>query len=338
MNNKNYTASRVACCADTVYNDCISCGKRGTRQMFATSGVLMKMVGTQATLFIYMLVGVAARKTNIITGTSRGSYNLFLINIALPAMILASFLQGITTEQLMSGGFIIAVSLCIALLSWGVGAIIFGRQPRERRGALLFGSMFSNAGNAGLPVIEMVFGSIGVFYASCFMIPTRILMWSVGVSFFLNGKSSNKVKDLLLNPALIVVVVGFALMLPGIRLPDVVVNAIGNIGDMTGPLAMILIGSTIAETDIRSIFCREAFVLSAVRLLLIPVAALAVLRLLGMEALLTGVVVTLLSMPVATNTAVISERYGGDYHFASKCVVLATLLSLVTVPLVSALL
>jgi malate permease and related proteins len=302
------------------------------------AGILLRMVGTQAMLFIYMAVGVVVRKTNIITDKTRGSYNLFLIYIALPALILSGFLQGITAEQLADGGLIIAVSLCVALVSWGAGALLFGRRPSAAHGALMFGSMFSNAGNAGIPVINMVFGSVGVFYASCFMIPTRVLMWSIGVSFFLGGKKSGKLRDVLLNPALIVVAVGFAIMLTGIKVPGILTDAIENIGGMAGPLAMILIGTTLAETDLRTIFVKDAFLLAALRLLAIPLATLAALRLLRVDSLLTGVAVTLLSMPVATNTAVIAERYGGDYHFASRCVVLATLLSLITVPFISSLL
>ena len=72
------------------------------------SGILLKMIGTQAMLFIYMTVGIIVRKANIITDKARGSYNLFLIYVALPALILTSFLHGITAEQLADGGVIMA--------------------------------------------------------------------------------------------------------------------------------------------------------------------------------------------------------------------------------------
>ena len=104
---------------------------------------------------------------------------------------------------------------------------------------------------------------------------------------------------------------------------------------MTGPLAMILIGTTLAEMDFREAFCGEAWLLSAVRLLILPLVTLLILRMTGIDWFLTSVAVTLVAMPVATTTAVLSERFGADYLLASKCVFLSTLLSLVTVPAIT---
>ncbi len=298
--------------------------------------VLEKMAGTQALLFLYILAGALIRKTGIITPATRGSYNLFLLNVTLPAMILHSFLQGITPQQMREAWAILLVSGAGCLGAYLLGRLLWRRKEPGRRSILLFGTMFSNAGNAGMPVAQLVFGDAGVFYASLFLIPTRVLMWTLGISLFIGDRGKGKLRALLLNPSVLVVFLGFGMMLLNVRPPALLAAALKNIGDITGPLAMILIGTTLAELDLKEAMHPDAFLLAGVRLLLIPALVLGVLRLAGCPPLVTSVAVTLYAMPVATNTVVLAERYGADYRFGSRCVFVSTVLSLFTVPLVTA--
>lgn len=297
-----------------------------------------RMINTQTMLFLFILLGVIIRRAGIITQATRGSYNLFLINITLPAMILHSFLGAVSLDQLAQAGLILLVSTGLCLFSWVLGTIIWKGHDSSRRSALIFGTMFSNAGNAGLPVVQLVFGGTGIFYASMFLIPVRILMWSLGVSLFIRDEGKNRWKQLLLNPSVVVVFLGLGIMLSGLRLPDVLSTAIKRVGDITGPLAMILIGTTLAELPLKQAVCKEAWQLSFVRLLLLPLLVLLVLKLLKMDSFALSIAFVLCAMPVATTTVVLAERYGADYHLASRCVFLSTLLSLFTVPLLTLLL
>ncbi len=297
-----------------------------------------RMVSTQTLLFLFILLGVIIRKAGIITAASRGSYNLFLINVTLPAMILNSFMQDASVSRLGQAGLILLVSALACLAAYFLGRLLWRRQPEQRRSALVFGTMFSNAGNAGLPVVQLVFGESGVFYASIFLIPVRILMWTLGISLFIPGAGRNRWRKLLVNPSILVVFIGLGLMLTGLRLPALLGTAIKRVGDITGPLSMILIGTTLAELPLREAFCKEAWLLSALRLLALPLLTLGALHLLGADPLVSSVAFILSAMPVATNTVVLSERYGADYHLAGKCVFLSTILSLFTVPLMSLLL
>ncbi len=300
--------------------------------------IFARMVSTQTLLFLFILLGVIIYKTGIITSDTRGSYNRFLINVTLPAMILHSFLGDVPVSRLTQAGLILAVSALSCLASWLLGRLLWRGQAEGRRGTLVFGTMFSNAGNAGMPVVQLVFGEAGVFFASVFLIPVRILMWTLGVSLFLPGRGRGRWRPLLLNPSVLVVFLGLFLMLTGLRLPAVLQTALQRVGDITGPLAMILIGTTLAEIPLREAFCREAWLLSGLRLLALPLLTLLALRLVNADPLVTSVAFILCAMPVETNTAVLAERYGGDYRLAGKCVFLSTVLSLFTVPLLTLLL
>ena len=124
-------------------------------------------------------------------------------------------------------------------------------------------------------------------------------------------------------------------MATGWQIPGVFGKAISNLGSMTAPLSMILIGATLANMKPRMLLDPSVLPVSALRLLAFPLLFAVLLKLCGADEMTMNLCVILLAMPVASNTAAMAERYGGDYVFASACVSVSTLLSVVTVPLVT---
>jgi len=112
-------------------------------------------------------------------------------------------------------------------------------------------------------------------------------------------------------------------------------SALDRIGAMTAPLSMMMIGATLADMRPREALDRDAFALSAVRLLLLPVLFMTIMRLIGLPDEIWQVTTVLFAMPAPTNVAIIAEMYGGDYKFATKVVFVSTVLSLVTVPCIT---
>ena len=299
-------------------------------------GVFQRMLSTQALMFVYMLVGVVIVRAGILKPEGRSSFIGLLINVTLPCMILNAFMQDAGLEALIVGGRMLLISAACTLSSWGLGRLLWRNRPPLRRAALEFATMFSNAGNAGLPIVSLVFGEQGVLYASFFLIPIRVLMWTVGISLFVQQDAAqSKWKALLMNPSLVAVFIGMPLMLTGLRPPAFVSTAISSIGAMTGPLSMMIIGASLAGARPRDMLDADAWLLSGLRLIALPLITMAVLRLMNVDTLSWQVAVTLTAMPAASNTAILSEMYGCDYTFAARCVVVSTVLSLATVPLLA---
>jgi len=294
--------------------------------------VFAQMLQTQALMFLFIATGFVLNRTHVLRKEGRSGIIGLLFYVALPCMILHAFLQEVSCEDLIVAGQAVLVSAACCIGAYGLSLVLWRREPLERRSALTFATMFSNAGNAGLPVVALVFGSRGVFFASFFLLPVRVLMWTLGLSLFVPENGRAKWRSLLCNPSLVVVFVGLALMALPVRLPAVLDSAVESLGSMTGPLSMILIGAALAEQKLRDILDTGVWRLVPVRLLAIPLIALGILRWLGADGLLQNVAVTLLAMPAASNTAMIAEMYGRDYRFASACVFVTTILSLITVP------
>lgn len=203
---------------------------------------------------------------------------------------------------------------------------------------LRYGVICSNAGFLGNPIAESVFGSQGLLFASVALIPLRFAMWSSGLKLFTKTDGKSTAKKLLTHPCIIAVAVGFVLMLTQVKLPAFFLKALTGIGSCNTAVSMIVIGSILAEIRIKEILNKELFYFSVIRLIGIPLAVLGILKLFPIDNLVTGVIVLLSAMPAGSTTVMLAEKYDGNAGFASSCVFLSTVLSLVTIPLISFLL
>lgn len=302
--------------------------------------IVMRMIDTQALLFLYMLVGVVICKIKIITPENRKVIVRLLMDVCVPLMILDAFNRAYTMEELRDSVLIMVLAGAGCVVAGIASYFIFRKETEERKHVLRYAMMFSNAGIAGLPVAALVYGELGVFYTSMYLIPPRIIQWTYGLSMFTGKMGDRKsfVKNVLLNPVVVVVYIGMAMLFTGKTIPGVFATALDGIGSMTAPMSMMLMGATLASMDLKMLVDKGVLLITSLRLLIIPLVAAIVVKFAPLDPLITSVFVTLLAMPGPTNVATISERYGGDYKFASAIVCVSTLFSIVTVPIITFLL
>ena len=127
--------------------------------------VFERMLNTQALMFIYVVAGIIMARTKILKHEGRSSFINLLLDITLPCMILNSFDVDISLSELIAAGKIMIISLVCTFIAWSLAKILWRNESKERRAVLEFSTLFSNAGNAGMPIVASVFGSAGVFYA-----------------------------------------------------------------------------------------------------------------------------------------------------------------------------
>ena len=108
-------------------------------------------------------------------------------------------------------------------------------------------------------------------------------------------------------------------------------KAIRSIGGCTTAATMLLIGSMMADVRPREMLDMDAARMTAIRLGILPLIALVICKVCQVELLITGVSVLLTGMPAGSTTAILAAKYGRDYVFGTKCVVLSTLISMLTV-------
>jgi malate permease and related proteins len=288
-------------------------------------------------LFILMAVGFAAGKMRIIDEAGSRSISRLLVNFVLPALIVESMQRPFTPELRDLAFSMLGVSFLSYAIAFPLAWILVKaiRAKGAERGAHAFGAIFSNCAFMGFPVVEAILGKEAIFAASVANIPFQLLAFSVG-PYILAKTAGGKARlgpSSFITPAAVSSVIGFALFAGGIELPRPLSGALSLLGGMTTPLSMILIGSILSRMDFRSaVASPKLYVTSIFRLALFPLMLFFLLRALGLGGLLVSMPVILAAMPVAANSAILAEAYGGDAETASSLVLVSTLISLATIP------
>ena len=122
-----------------------------------------------------------------------------------------------------------------------ISSFVYRRYPHRVKSALQYVTVFSNCGFMGFPVLQSIYGSIGVFYGSMYNIPFSVLTPLYGILVF-SGKSDREgIKKILVHPVILSVAVGMALFLFRLKLPAPLYNAASMVGSMTSPLSMLIV-------------------------------------------------------------------------------------------------
>ncbi len=289
---------------------------------------------TQGMLFLIMMTGWLLVRVGIIQKSGRALLTDLVINVTLPASILKSFQMEFNREILVSCMVIAIVAVLIQLGAYGLGMVLYPGFRDDRKKVLQYATICSNAGVLGNPIAEGIFGGLGLLYASVYVIPQRIFMWSVGLTYFTEAPDRKTlVKKVATHPCILSVVIGLVIMITQIRLPGVLSLTIQNAASANTFTAMLLVGTILAEVPFHDLADSHAAYYCVIRLAVIPMLVLLGCYLASVDVLVTEVAVTLSGMPAASVTAVMAEKYHKDSVFATKCVVLSTLLSIVTIPL-----
>ena len=293
-----------------------------------------KLLNLQIMMFLMMATGVFLRKKNIITLEGKKVLTDLVIDLILPCNIIASFCIEFSPEILKRCGQVFVISCLIEVVCTFLATHIYKKFPKGKRMVLQYGTICSNAGFLGNPLTEGIYGSMGLLYASIYLIPQRIIMWSAGVSFFTESPDKKTlVKKVVTHPCIVACMIGIVVMGLQLTLPDFLFDTINNIGKCTTAITMILIGAILSEADLKTMVTKTTAAFSLLRLIIIPLMVFAGCLMTRMPMLVTGVSVVLAAMPAGTTTAILAVKYNGDEEFATKCVVLTTLLSMVMVPI-----
>lgn len=288
-------------------------------------------------LFIMMLVGVYCRKKGIFNDEANKRISSLVVNVANPALIFSSSIN----QEAVIEGMEFVKTFVLAWGMFGVLMVIAFFVPRILRadiseyGTYKTMTIFSNIGFMGFPVIDALYGSEALLYATMFLIPFNVLIYTYGISVMKGEKTGFQLHKIL-NVGVISCAVALVIYLTRLPIPVVVENAVDSISALTAPLSMMVIGDSLTKINLKKLFCNgRMLVFSVVKLLLIPIVGVSMIKLLGLNPLLTGVCMIMLATPVGSMNAMLAQEYGGDYELASQGVTITTLLAVVTMPLVS---
>ncbi len=300
----------------------------------------LKAVSSVGVFLLLAVPGFLFTKKKILTGRQVEGLSSVLVNFLWPAMVVDAMARVQASRELVRQAGQAAVW---ALLVIAVGAVCawiwlkVGKIGSVPGGILVFAAAFANTGLIGMPLIRLLLGEEMLFLASIVELVNDVLIFTVGILLIQTGCGRPRQAALrgLLSPGLAGVAIGFLLFVTGFALPGFVTEALSMAADATAPMVLFLVGAQLGEGDLRALVRdKKAWILTALRLFVIPAAVLGLWRLcLGPLTDVGQTLVLLSAMPGGTCCALFTRQYGGDWGLATRCVMLSTLCAVVTVPL-----
>ena len=291
------------------------------------------MIDMQLMMFLLVAIGFFIRKKGIVNTEGRMNLIDLCLYITLPFNVLHSFLRKWDWNLFIACGVILLLSIGFNAISVFFSTILYKKQEINRQKSLKYGTIISNSGFLGNPMVEGIYGSEGLLYAALFMLPVRIVMWTIGIAVFLKGRKEKLWKNVLTHPCIVAIYAGVIIMVCGIQFPTFVEKTIVGISGCNTPLSMMLVGMMLAEVKPKGLIDKTMVFYTAIRLLIIPAVVFAITAFLPIDGMLRGITVIMAGMPAPITTALLSAKYGGDEKYATGMVFLSTILSLITLPL-----
>lgn len=297
---------------------------------------------------ILPIVAIAA--VGFLLGTTRDvdvdSLNTVTVYVLVPALVFHTLtttaLDGETLLSIAVGVFLFVGVM--AVLAQGTGAVLGNAEPIL--GTFVLVSVFSNAGNLGIPVSEFAFGSLGRSTAVVYIVAQSVAMYTLGVYLAARGDGSDwraGMRAVFAIPLVYTVVAALLTRYVGVVPPAdaAVMETLKLVGDSAIPVMLLILGIELADTDY-STAALQVTPAVGLKLLVAPVIAVGIAAVVGFQnPTVARVFVLECAMPAAVTTLILTGEFAGDTagdlaatEYASTAILVSTVIS---VPLLTGL-
>ncbi|WP_195282579.1 AEC family transporter [Harryflintia acetispora] len=228
--------------------------------------------------------------------------------------------------------------------------LIRERSGNQNTGVERFALVMSNSSYIGIPMVQAVLGEDGVFFLTAYLVAFNLCLYSYGRLMMIADSArrglpgepgcKSSLRQCLVNPATVSVAIGGALYFLHIELPEVLLTVAQGFRGLNTVLSMLLVGIFISQADLRQVFCSvRGIVLALLRLVALPLVLMLLLAALDLSRfvpdgyLIKTTIVIAACAPTAVAASFMGELYGGDSIYAVRLIVLSTLMSVATMPL-----
>ena len=301
---------------------------------------IMVVFQTMLKLFLLLILGFVLFKCHIFDEYTNKKISALIVNVASPMLIISSIagVEGSNTSivfLMIGAGILMYIGFII------LGKIINRIFPFPKKDWPVYECMvvFANTGFMGYPVLLDVFGQEAVFYASLIHMAFNFFVYTYAIMCLTKGDDSEFKLNFkqLLTPGIILIFVGIFIYLFDIQLPSVLMDTINSVGSLTAPLSMMMIGSSLAVYPIKDSFTDwRSYVFAFVRLMIVPFVTMIMCRLLHIDAYYANITIITNAMPVGSMVLMLATQYNANVKIVTRNIVVSTLLSVITIPIVVA--
>lgn len=217
----------------------------------------------------------------------------------------------------------------VAYFAVGIASFVVVALFRLDRQTYLAPLIFGNTGNLGLPLALFAFGQTGLEYAVVVFAVMAILSFTIGIWMVAGAGSFTRV---LKEPLVAATLLGALFLWQGWQTPVFLTNTLELVGQMAIPIMLITLGVAVARLEIRRVGL--AVVLAILKVVICAGAAYLASRWFALPPIAAAVLIVQVATPVAVTSYMLAEKYGADAQTVAGLVVVSTLLSVITLPLI----
>lgn len=301
------------------------------------------VLGKIISIFFIIFLGALGYRKKWFPVESEKYFMNLMMNITGPCLIFYSMQGQNRTSVVNAKALQVFILMAIAILLTCIISIILVKllnAPLEDRGVYRMAMVFTNCGFMGYPLALAVFGEDGLFLAIIANMAFLLLIFSIGPFLLIYDQKSSGSKTLnfrtFVSIPLASSIIGLLIFILNIKLPLLVADTFKIVGEMTIPLAMLIIGIQLAQSNARRVFTNVKLIaIIIIRLVLIPIILFLIFFKAPMDPLVFCVVIFAMSLPAAAFIGVLASRYGCNSILAAECIFTTTLFSLISIPVVA---
>lgn len=288
-------------------------------------------------MFLIIIAGIICFKVHIINKTVNKKLSEFLLQIVNPLLIFNSYQREFSKELL--DGLLISFLLGIIthLVAIAVSHVFLRGKNKDDVMLERFSVIYTNCGFMGIPLINGIIGSQGVFYITAYLTVFNLLIWSQGVIMMTGRQSPKAMVKTLVSPTILATFLGVIAFATQLRVPYIIFQSFDYIASMNTPMAMIIAGVTIAQTDIwKSFFKVRIYLVVFLRLFAIPLVLLLLYTRFNINSNVITAAILAAGCPAAATGTLFALRYNKNSLYASEIFGITTIASLVSIPILMA--
>lgn len=295
-----------------------------------------------------MVAGFLLRKKNIVPENTGIAISKLETYIFVPALSIINQLNNCTVETFVNNSRLILYGAVITAVAVPLGVVLShffirnsnkNRELSYTRNVYQYGLTFSNYGFIGNFIILGVWGDLMFYKYTLFTFFLAIASNSWGLYMLIpKGQASlwKNLKKGLTAPPMLALFFGIICGLLNLKpyFPPFVLSALDSASKCMGPAAMLLSGMVMAGYNIRELILnKKVYILTFVRLILIPSAFLIVLKFLGVSEEIMILVLVAFASPLGMNTIVYPAAYGGETKTGASMIMISSTFCIITLPL-----
>ena len=285
-------------------------------------------------LFAFGLAGFVLSKAKLVEGNKVGLLSILEFYIFMPCVTFQTFSQRFTMAYLQEKYSLLLISTGILLVLELFARLVAPRLSKDSYQRLVYrySLIIPNFGFFGYSLMQGLFGIDGLMDMMMFCLPMTIYTNTVGYMVLTNQSGRLSVKKFL-TPSIIAMILGSIVGITGFAIPNVIDLLVGKSAACMSPISMLLAGAVISQYDLKDLLTnKQAYLICALRLLVIPAAIFGILRLAGLQIAMLAAIVTYCA-PCGLNPIVYGKLAGQDCRSGASLTLISTLLAMVTIPI-----